>query len=100
MFEGRNSLYAPIPSVILPVEDNGDFIAQMQIKITNGYRREAIERYKRCHLRGNFPCLGEELAAKKGTEPLADATARLLGMRGVAPRPHGTSEGPSSHAFF
>ena len=33
-----------------------------------------------CHLRGNFPCLGEEQAAKKGTEPLAEATARVLGM--------------------
>ena len=39
-------MYTPIPSVILPVEGKGDFIAQMQIKITNGYRREAIERYK------------------------------------------------------
>ena len=28
MFEGRNSLYTPIPSVILPVEEKGDFIAQ------------------------------------------------------------------------
>ena len=46
MFEGRNSLYTPIPSVILPVEEKGDFIAQMQIKITKGYRREAVERYK------------------------------------------------------
>ena len=46
IFEGRNSLYTPIPSVILPVEEKGDFIAQMQIKITKGYRREAIERYK------------------------------------------------------
>ena len=36
-------MYTPIPSVILPV---GNFIAQMQIKITKGYRREAIERYK------------------------------------------------------
>ena len=53
-----------------------------------------------CHLRGNFPCLGEERAAKKGTEPLADATARLLGMRGTAPRPHGSSGVLSSQAFF
>ena len=37
-----------------------------------------------CHLRDNFPCLGEERVTKKGTEPLADATARLLGMRGAA----------------
>ena len=44
-----------------------------------------------CHLRGNFPCLGEERATKKSTEPLADAMARLLGMRGTAPRPHGSS---------
>ena len=46
MFEGHNSLCTPIPSVILPVEEKGDFIAQMQIKITKGYRREAVERYK------------------------------------------------------
>ena len=39
-------MYTPIPSEILPVEEDGDFVAQMQIKITNGYRREAIERYK------------------------------------------------------
>ena len=59
MFEGRNSLYTPIPSVILPVEEKGDFIAQMQIKITKGYRREAIERYK--HIAtyvAIFPVLG------------------------------------------
>ena len=28
MFEGRNSLYTPIPSVIVPVEEKVDFIAQ------------------------------------------------------------------------
>ena len=39
-------MYTPIPSVILPVEEKGDFIAQIQIKITNGYRREAVEIYK------------------------------------------------------
>ena len=39
-------MYTPIPSVILPIEEKGDFIAQMQIKITKGYRREAIEKYK------------------------------------------------------
>ena len=46
IFEGRNPMYTPIPSEILPVEEDGDFIAQIQIKITNGYRREAIEKYK------------------------------------------------------
>ena len=59
MFEGRNSLYTPIPSVILPVEDNGNFVAQIQIKITKGYRREAVERYK--HIAtyvAIFPILG------------------------------------------
>jgi hypothetical protein len=39
-------MYTPIPSVILPVEEKGDFIAQIQRKITNGYRHKAIERYK------------------------------------------------------
>ena len=38
-----------------------------------------------CHLRGNFPSLGEEQETKKGTEPSADATARLLGMREATP---------------
>ena len=40
-------MYTPIPSVILPVEEKGDFIAQMQIKITKGYRLEAVEKHKR-----------------------------------------------------
>ena len=59
IFEDRNPLYIPIPSVILPVEEEGDFIAQMQIKITKGYRREANERYK--HIAtyvAIFPVLG------------------------------------------
>ena len=53
-------MYAPIPSVILPVEEKGDFIAQIRIKITDGYRREAIERYK--HIAtyvAIFPVLGK-----------------------------------------
>ena len=33
-----------------------------------------------CHLRGNFPCLGEERAPMKSTESLVGATARLLGI--------------------
>ena len=52
-------MYTPIPSVILPAEEKGDFIAQMQVKITKGYRREAIERYK--HIAtyvAIFPVLG------------------------------------------
>ena len=60
MFEGRNSMYTPIPSVVLPVEEKGDFIAQMQIKITKGYRREAIERYKHVATYVEiFPVLGK-----------------------------------------
>ena len=64
----------------------------MQIKITKGYRREAIKRYK--HIAtyvAIFPVLGRSLA---------DATARLLGMRGTAPRPHGSSGMLPSQAFF
>ena len=52
-------MYAPIPSVISSVGEKGDFIAQVQIKITKGYRREAIERYK--HIAtyvAIFPVLG------------------------------------------
>ena len=40
-------MYAPIPSVISSVgEKGGTLLLKMQIKITKGYRREAIERYK------------------------------------------------------
>ena len=50
-------MYTPIPSVILPAEGKGDFIAQM--KITKGYRRESIERYKRIATYVTiFPVLG------------------------------------------
>ena len=59
IFEGHNSLYTPIPSIILPVEEKGDFIAQMQIKITKDYRREAVERYKHvATYMAIFPVLG------------------------------------------
>ena len=54
----------------------------------------------RCHLCGNFPCLGEERALVKSTEFLADMPSRLLGMRGTAPKPHGSSGMLSSQAFF
>ena len=74
----------------------------MQIKITKGYRREAVGRYKHVATYvAIFPVLGRsERATKKGTEPLADATAGLLRMRGLAPRPHGSSGMLSSQAFF
>ena len=70
IFEGRNSLYTPIPSVIHPVEEKGDFIAQMQIKITKGYRREAIEKYK--HIAtyvAIFPVLGRSERQRKAPSP-------------------------------
>ena len=52
-------MYTPIPSVILLVEEKGDFIAQMQIKITMGYRREAVESYKHiATYMAIFPVLG------------------------------------------
>ena len=73
----------------------------MQIKIAKGYRHEAIEKYK--HIAtyvAIFPVLGGRQATKKSTEPLADAMARLLGMRGTTPRPHGSSGMLSSQAFF
>ena len=100
MFEGCNPLYIPIPSVILPVKEKGTLL----LHANKGYKglpaRSRRKVQTRCHLRGNFPCLGEEQATKKGTEPLADATARLLGMREAAPRPHGSSGTLSSQAFF
>src|SRR6185437_6327859 len=94
-------MYAPIPSVISSVGEEGDFIAQGANKDYKGLPARSHRKIQtRCHLRGNFPCLGEERATKKGTKPLADATARLLGMRGPAPRPHGSSGMLSSQAFF
>ena len=54
-------MYNPIPSVILPIEGKGDFIAQTQINITKGYRREAVERYKHVATYvAIFPVLGSE----------------------------------------
>ena len=70
IFEGRNSLYTPIPSVILPVEEKGDFIAQMQIKITKGYRRKAVERYKHgATYVAIFPVLGRSERRRKAPSP-------------------------------
>src|SRR6185503_12933608 len=40
----------------------------------------------RCHLRGNFPCLGEERAPMKSTESLADIATRLLGIARTSPQ--------------
>ena len=40
MFEACNPLYIPTYSVILPVKEKGDFIAQIRIKITDGHRAE------------------------------------------------------------
>ena len=70
MFEGRNSLYTLIPSVILPVEEEGDFIAQMQTKITKGHRREAIERYKHVATYvAIFPVLGRSERRREAPSP-------------------------------
>ena len=63
-------MYTPIPSVILPVEEKGDFIAQMQIKIRKGYRREAVERYKHdATYVAIFPVLGRSERRRKAPSP-------------------------------
>ena len=80
MFEGCNPLYIPIPSVILPVKEKGTLLLNANKDYKGLPARSHRKIQKHCHLRGNFPCLGEERVTKKGTEPLADATARLLGM--------------------
>src|SRR6185437_6025784 len=100
MFEGSSPLYIPIPSVILPVKEKGTLLlnANKDYKGLPARSRRKVQMH--CHLRGNFPCLGEERATKKGTEPLAGETARLLGMRATAPRPHGSSGMLSSQAFI
>ena len=70
IFEGRNSMYTPIPSVILPAEEKGNFIAQKQVKITKDHRREAIERYK--HIAtyvAIFPVLGRSERRRKEPSP-------------------------------
>ena len=46
IFEDCNPLHIPIPSIMLPVKKKGGLYCSRQIKITKGYRREAIERYK------------------------------------------------------
>ena len=93
-------MYTSIPSVILPMKEKGTLLlhANKDYKGLPARSRRKVQTC--CHLRGNFPCLGEERATKKSTEPLADTMARLLGMRGIAPKPHGSGGMLSSQAFF
>ena len=63
-------MYTPIPSVIFAVEEDGDFIAQIQIKITNGYWHEAIERYKHVATYvAIVPVLGRSERRRKAPSP-------------------------------
>jgi hypothetical protein len=104
IFEACNPLHIPIPSIILPIKKKGGLYCSMQIKITKGYRREAVEIYKHVATYvAIFPVSGRSERRRKApspTEPLADMTARLLGMRETAPGPHGSSGMLSSQAFF
>src|SRR6185312_4493210 len=40
----------------------------------------------RCHLRGNFPCLGEERAPMKSTESSANIATKLIGIARDSPQ--------------
>ena len=100
IFEDYNPLYIPIPSVILPVKEKGILLLDANKDCKGLLARSRRKIQTRCHLRSNFPYLGEERALVMSTEFLADMAARLLRMRGTAPRPLGSVGMLSSQAFF
>ena len=66
------------PSVILSAKEKETslFFANKDYKGLPAQSHRKAQ--KHCHLRGNFPCLGEERAPMKSTESLADMMTRLL----------------------
>ena len=68
------------PSVILSVKkkETSLLFANKDYKWLPARSRRKVQTH--CHLRGNFPCLGEERALMKSIESLADITTRLLGI--------------------
>ena len=85
IFEGCNPLYIPIPSVILPVKEKGALLLDANKDYKGLPARSHRKVQTCCHLRGNFPCLGEERVLVKSTEFLADMAARLLGCEEQPP---------------
>ena len=74
------------PSVILSTKEK-----ETSLLFTNKDYKGLPTRSRRkvqtcCHLRGNFPCLGEERAPMKSTESLADIATRLLGIARSSPQ--------------
>ena len=70
IFEDCNPLHTPTPSIILLVKKKGVLYCSMQIKITKGYRRKAVERYK--HIAtcvAIFPVLGRSEERRKAPSP-------------------------------
>ena len=74
------------PSIILSAKEK-----ETSLLFTNRDYKGLPARSRRkvqthCHLRGNFPCLGEEQAPMKSTESLADIATRLLGIARSSPQ--------------
>src|SRR6185295_15798357 len=74
------------PSVVLSAKEK-----ETSLLFTNKDYKGLPARSRRkvqthCHLRGNFPCLGEERAPMKSTESSADITTRLLGIARSSPQ--------------
>ena len=68
------------PSVILSAKEKETSLlfTNKDYKGLPARSRQKVQTH--CHLRGNFPCLGEERAPMKSTESLADIMSRLLGI--------------------
>src|SRR6185312_2403548 len=74
------------PSVILSAKkkETSLLFANKDYKGLPARSRRKVQTH--CHLRGNFPCLGEERAPMKSTESLADITTRQLGIARSSPQ--------------
>src|SRR6185436_15725069 len=74
------------PSVILSArkKETSLLFASKYYKGSPARSRRKVQMH--CHLRGNFPYLGEERAPMKSTKSLADVTTRPLGIARSSPQ--------------
>ena len=73
------------PSVVLSAKEKETSLlfANKDYKGLPARSRRIVQTH--CHLRGNFPCLGEERAPMKSAESLADNATKLLGLARSSP---------------
>ena len=72
------------PLVILSVKETSLLFTNKDYKGLPAQSRRKVQTH--CHLRGNFPYLGEERAPIESTESLADMMTRLLEIARSSPQ--------------